>query len=178
MIRHSLQILCFALLSNLTQAQDAATSNSAPPSLSGDQGYLLLEIDAQRPVAELTLNSSVAIRDIKPGKSYRVLPLPSGNYQWQSISVPHFDLPFKLKLDDEKKWSFSVVAGTVNYVGHLMVMEERSYNAIDVRLVNRSTLASEQLASQNPALAKLPFRFAGFLRDDFTQYLQPPANKN
>ena len=164
-------LLCLTLSATVCATEISA--GNAYPALINGQGYLLLDIESQRPIAELQLSSNFSIKDIQPGKTQKLIPLNAGSYQWQMLSAPHFDLPFRLKLSDDKRWSFIIKPGSINYIGHLIVMEQRGFRSIDARLVSRSTLADQTLLQLYPQAAQFPFRYAGYLRDDFPDYFLP-----
>ena len=142
------------------------------PKLRRGYGYLVIDTEVYRPVSEWKLSSRVSIEDIQQGHHIRFVALKAGNYHWQSINVPHFDLPFRRDFTDEERWAFTIEAGKINYIGRLLVKEQRGTDYVDVRMLNRSVMTYQQLQqSHGEALASYPFVYSGYLQDDFIDFL-------
>ena len=97
------------------------------------------------------------------------LPIPEGLYQFTSVNVPYFDLPYVLDTTETPSWRFSIVAGQINFIGTLELAKERDVDSINVKLFNRLATNADEL-SQLLAndLQQLPLRSGAGLRDDFT----------
>ena len=120
-------------------AQDDATGNKK---LKSRHGYLIIHTDVGRKVANWKLNSKITIRELPIGEDFWLLELRAGDYQWQEIVVPSFDLPRRFDTSDNNRWKFTIKSGAINYAGTLVVGEERSRNNVDVRYLNRTAEVS------------------------------------
>lgn len=154
---------------------------------------MVLELDLERHVSEIVFlperveemsksaqkAALVKLGPYKAGRHLLVLPFLEGGYSWQTVSVPHFDLPFRLYKSTDERWRFSIEKERVNYVGQLIVRRERGSNSASVRLVNRiaatrNTIEAE-LADQ---LAEYPMRYAGFNRDRYFELYYPDPDQS
>ena len=109
----------------------------------------------------------IALSNTEDGFYY--LPMEEGLYQFTTVSVPYFDLPYMLDTTETPSWRFSIVAGQINFIGTLKLAKERDVNTINVKLFNRlATNADELRKLLADDLQQFPLRSGAGLRDDFT----------
>ena len=136
-------------------------------------GYLLVDTEVERLVSAWELNSD-RVAPVRPpiGRRLMLKALRPGEYAWESISIPHFNLPHKLKLE-QSRWRFTIRSGVINYAGTLFVGERRGRKTLDVRMINRSTEVWALLNTQHPkVLKKYGFEYNGEYPDHFVdEYL-------
>lgn len=156
--------------------------------LEKDQGYLLIKLDlaGNSPTVEyrsikskngqylqkgegLKLRGDALTIDISNASDgFYYLPMEEGLYQFTSVNVPYFDLPYILDTTETPSWRFSIVAGQINFVGTLELAKERDVNSINVKLFNRlATNAKELKELLADDLAQFPLRSGTGMRDDF-----------
>lgn len=165
-----------ALTAVLLSATPAVWADGADPpeqTLSGRFGYLVIDTHVERKVLDWRLNDRVVIDQLPEGVHLRLLRLPAGRYQWQSVRIPWFGLAHEFDLSDDEAWSFEIERGSINYFGTMLVGEDRSRRSADVRLMNRTADMLPRLRAAFPsAVAAYPVRWAGRERDDFLPVLQ------
>ena len=126
-ILHFLAVVACAVSSNSGYADKLQpTLVGFNQEVSKRYGFLLVDSHVQRTVSAWTL-SAQKIVPLRPpiGRQLKLIKLRPGKYSWKSISVPYFDLPHILDLQDDDRWSFTVERGVINYAGTLFVGEER-----------------------------------------------------
>ncbi len=162
------------VVQQVTWSENFATALSE---LKTGQGLLLIDTHAKRRVSAWRLRKNQPVIVPGLGRRFRLLALPAGEYHWQSIEVPYFDLPYKSTLSDDARFGFNIHAGKLNYFGSLVVGEARSRGSIDVRLLNRSTEVLELLSQhQATLLEQLPLVYSGDIPDDFlSRYARQPV---
>ncbi|MEM7765797.1 MAG: hypothetical protein AAF290_17175 [Pseudomonadota bacterium] len=103
---------------------------------------------------------------------FYLLGVPAGLYQITEVNYPYFDLPFRLSTTDQSEWRFFVEEGKTNYIGQLIVANERSRSTLDVNLLNRLATQWEQIHNDyQTLLAEFPLVSGVGSRDDFPEFL-------
>ena len=157
---------CLALVVLCLSAASAAEPESIK--LDYKEGYVVIDTDVRRTVADWRLEGKVSMGELPLGRNLRLMPMKAGSYQWTEISVPYYNLPHALDLSDDQRWSFKVERHKINYFGTLIVAEDRGSDSVDARLVNRAAQVIELLMEQYPEhLALYQLQYAGSKRDDF-----------
>ena len=136
--------------------------------LSGRYGYLLVDTHTERTVSEWLLAGRNEIT-VKPpvGRRMLLLALRPGDYAWKQLSVPHFNLPYQMDLED-RRWRFKIERGVINYAGTLLVGEQRGRRSIDVRMLNRSAEVWEILQTHKPEFLEMfELKYSGSQLDHF-----------
>jgi len=147
------------------------------------QGYLLIDLDLESPVAKIELvrgasgrSSAVAsafrrkteIGPFATGRHLLLLPLDEGNYVWGETHVPRYDLPFLVDTADDKRWSFTIERSRINYLGQLSVRKERSAEVVRLGLNNRIAMTIRDIRQTfAEELSQWPLRYAGYYPDRF-----------
>ncbi|MEM8982400.1 MAG: hypothetical protein AAGC71_05200 [Pseudomonadota bacterium] len=140
------------------------------PNLLAGEGYLLIDADIGRKTVGWRLSKEIVVDEIPVGRSLRLIKLKRGTYQWQEISVPHFDLPHRVDLSDDSRWSFTIESNRINYAGTLIVGDVRQRENVNVWYVNRLSEVFARLAETYPdLLASHPLVYSGRYRDDFLE---------
>ena len=146
----------------------AADVNDTESELGTRYGYLVLDTIVGRPATNWQLSDGLVIKRLPLGRETRLLRLREGNYKWEEIDVPYFDLPHRIDTADDSRWSFTIKRQKINYAGTLIVDETRASDAVGVRFVNRSSEILARLREKYPAhVEALGVRFAGSYRDDY-----------
>ncbi|MEM7613075.1 MAG: hypothetical protein AAF270_15425 [Pseudomonadota bacterium] len=102
---------------------------------------------------------------------FYLLAIPAGLYQITQVSYPYFDLPFRLSTKDQKEWRFHVEEDKTNYIGQLVVANERSRSTLDVNLLNRLATQWDQIRTDYQSLlAEFPLVSGAGSRDDFLEH--------
>ena len=135
-----------------------------PAAVSGkadnNQGVLLIEIEVggvapaieivrltsdedKRFNTELTISSrsrstKIQLKGLENGLYYGYLP--KGTYQITKVYAPSFDLPFYVDTELDNRWRFHITEKRTNYVGTLLIAAERSYQSVNVKLINLSLI--------------------------------------
>ena len=143
--------------------------------LSNGQGYLLLDLNIKHPVSSIKFVRSdssrgkgVQVPSLPIGRHLMLLPIKKGTYQWDTINVPHYDLPFRVNVRDDERWSFEIQKKTINYIGQLIVEKDRGTRYVPVRWLNRAASSLEEIKEKyGDLLLKYPLAFSGHARDDF-----------
>ena len=131
-------------------------------------GYLVIDTIVGRATTNWRLNQSLKFVNLPLGRRTKLIRLPVGNYQWQHIDLPHFDLPHRVDLTDDVRWSFTIKQRQINYVGTLIVNETRGSDSANVRFVNRSSDIVDRLNTQFPMqISRYGLTFSGSYRDDY-----------
>lgn len=167
-------LLGVAVSAMLAQAAEGDEEGADVPELPHGRGWLLLDVAAERKIQSLQLDridgraGSGDLGSVKAGRALKAIELPEGHYQWKAIELPHYDLPFRQVVADDERWRFSIKEDAVNYVGQIIVGEERGSNYVDVRLVNRTAMNLSQIEQEfEPYLERYPLVYSGAARDDF-----------
>lgn len=170
--------LCVVLASVLQQsaaAEECEDGADGVPQLSSRTGWLVLDIAAERRVGSLAFRRAGRrwdhrLEPVEPGRTFEVVEIRGGDYQWSEISLPHYDLPFRRVVADDERWRFRVERGAVNYIGQIIVNERRGTDYVDVRLVNRIAADYPELQQRlEPYLKCYPLVYSGAVRDDFLE---------
>lgn len=104
--------------------------------------------------------------------------LPAGLYQISQIDVPHFDLPYKLSLDNSDVWRFRVTQSQVNYAGTLVVKAQRSINAVDTLLLNEYAQRKNDLQARiDQSQINLALGHGAGYEDPFADFLEGIGNE-
>lgn len=136
--------------------------------LQGKYGFLVLDTIVARPVTQWRLNRGFVVEQLPLGRQTILVRLPAGNYRWQELGVPYFDLPHRYDTSDDKRWSFRIERQKINYAGTLIVDEIRSSEAVGVRFINRSSEIRGLLEQLYPSqLTAFGVIYTGWYRDDF-----------
>ena len=171
--------------------QKSLTTIESIPSLTKNQGYLVVYVDVEgiAPSIELskinTRKLGVIPKDKKVHfthtytidlkgleKGFYYVPMFEGVYQITKVSTPFYDLPYWLPTENDLKWRFSIHKDTFNFVGELNIAKERLAKVIDVNLYNR--IATHQEAIKNElkqAQGNSVLMFTPGYRDEFYQEL-------
>ncbi len=146
----------------------AADVNDTESELGKRYGYLVIDTIVGRPATNWQLSDGMIIKKLPLGRNTRLLRLREGNYRWEEIDVPYFDLPHRIDTADDSRWSFTVERQKINYAGTLIIDETRASDTVGVRFVNRSSEIVTRLREKYPEhVATLGVRFAGSYRDDY-----------
>lgn len=187
-------LLFFAFAANADKAPPLQFSalQVAPP-LDEKQGFVLVDLDVggKAPSIEFvklryskkakegekqkydrsTDNRVISLKNLDNGLN--VLALPPGLYQVIKVNAPFFDLPYILDTKSKKSWRFRVQSGAVNYIGRMVIEQERGKDFINVDLLKRfatnQTQIEQAVTEYFPAL-DLKMGFGQ--RDDFNDYFQ------
>ncbi len=179
-----LLIATCVLLAPVASFADTTITAHAPAPLKKRNGYLIVDLDLQRDTGAITigrwrgspsaskrkLKTVAELGPLREGRHLYLLSLPEGEYAWSEINIPHYDLPHRVDLSQDERWSFSVRAQQLNYSGQLLVNEDRSSDTASVLLLNRIAYSLDDLRTTFPeAFAAYPLRSAGTYRDTFIE---------
>jgi len=99
---------------------------------------------------------------------YYLMAIDPGLFQIHKISVPLFDLPYKIETGDQHPWRFKAQKGKINYVGRLIIGEHRSTSTISYELINSiATDKSEIEKLLGERLKKYPLGSGAGYQDEF-----------
>lgn len=187
-------LLLFAFAANADKAPPSQFSalQVAPP-LDENQGFVLVDLDVggKAPSIEFvklryskkakegekqkydrsTDNRVISLKNLDNGLN--VLALPPGLYQVIKVNAPFFDLPYILDTKGKKSWRFRVQSGAVNYIGRMVIEQERGKDFINVNLLKRfatNQTQIEQAVTEHFPTLDLKMGFGQ--RDDFNDYFQ------
>ena len=146
-----------------------------------NEGYVVIKI-----IIKETLPESIKLKsnkfsgenytksDLKEGDNFELIKLPAGEYHWSRLNElngRYFNL-------DEHKFSFKVVAGKINYGGHLLVDINTRFGTANFDYVNRSSTVIDQLEGCcSELLNSIPLIYTGTSVDPFIEFYQGISNK-
>ncbi|WP_199608843.1 hypothetical protein [Flocculibacter collagenilyticus] len=172
-MRKLILILVFALSACATKV--TSLNSDADKALTEDMGFLLIGVQTNQDLKSILIsgpqNIELSSQDIKKGTNYILIDLEVGQYTIDKLQLDNY---WRLFLDDEEHWQFSVKSGQINYVGHLEVVKHGFWNPITaVELVNRSSESLEFLESSFPTiLANRELIYGGPGQDRFFNFLK------
>lgn len=106
----------------------------------------------------------------EPGHHVLLAYFPKGKYQLQSVSVPHYDLPYRYDYDNFENKTFHLRKKGTAYFGQVIVGESRGKNSLDIRVNNRLAMMSPVFEKNwSEHLNEHPLFFAGQYRDHFAE---------
>lgn len=134
-------------------------------------GYALLsiEIDGSVPKKIVLRRDQLAggkidIKGIESGINQRLIQLKPGSYYWDRVPQPYRSR-FDLK---DKNYKFEVVAGKINYSGHLSLKIFSNSNRMNSNYTNRATNSLEYLHTCcSDTLKKYDLVMPGYTTDPF-----------
>lgn len=165
----------------------AFTLPNNPSPLGRKEGYLLIDLQSQNPRILLKVRRMTKKAKQIPGRHHNRLiskeitlslnnldaglylaTMSAGSYQITEVSVPFYDLPFRLDVSEKKRWQFKVEAKKINYLGHLYVNNERSVEDVEIKLSNQFATNYDNIYAQVIlAYEELPLTFSQRLPDDY-----------
>jgi dipeptidyl aminopeptidase/acylaminoacyl peptidase len=139
-----------------------------------DEGLLVVSVDTDFALGGVRIQrvgslAATLVRDVKTGVDARLYLATAGDYYFDHASVSatgHYQYDL-----GEKRYRFSVKPATVNYPGDLLLRNSGGWHA-RIALANRGLRAMDWLDSTFPAVAALPFAFAGAYPDPFPAFYQ------
>ena len=162
------------------------------PFLEIEEGYLILDLDIDSPVSEITLRRKiekysyygykkaiVRIVNINQGANLTIIKLSAGTYRWEDIKVPFYNLPYVHDLSKKNLWQFKIFPNRLNYVSKITVKEKRSTTSVDITRLNRIAESLPNINQQfKNLLKKYPLIYSGFEPDDFLALLNTKKNSH
>lgn len=158
---------CATKVTSITEDRDKELANN--------KGYLLIGIQTSQNLKAINISGPTFIqftsKDIKHGTNYLLVDLEAGTYTVDKVKL---DRNWRIDLEDEEYWNFTVSPGKINYVGHIEVANLGNWFAnYKVELVNRSSESLEFLEKKYPnILANRKIRYGGPGEDSFFTYLE------
>ena len=136
------------------------------------EAYLLFDSDVNRDGVSLKLDDK-HVYFLKRGKTLHAYRIKAGRYQWESINVPDYELPFYLSLNKNSQWSFTIEERKVNYIGRVLVDSQRGINKVPVKIKNRSAMMLDDYRDVvSFLLERYVFVYGGADKDDFLRFYQ------
>lgn len=169
-------VMCWLCLDAVAGETAKSELISGVDELRRSSGFLLLKLNSKADHASIRLSSrygkkTYALSAREDG--YFIITLPKGTYVIDELRVPYFDFPYILDTSEDPRWKFSIVPGSLNYIGELEIDRDRTVTSVSENITNRSALHYKEFCSLYPAACtEYPFRFAADYRDDFTTILQ------
>lgn len=161
-------------------------STASLPELGPRDGLLVVQVDTDVAVGEISLNRAVVVQNLPKGKHLWVVRLPAGSYEWESVSFGAnsgtraryrtSDLVLtEDSIDPRDEFHFEVVAGRINYPGEIIIRtSEFSRSAsmpIEFRIRNHAAMAIRRMRETHPRLIEsFPVRYAGSRGDTFLEH--------
>lgn len=169
-------LLLWALL-GLQQGWADSPLDRDVPALKADQGYLLVAINSDTPIASLQLRriaESFAVDTLKD------LPADQTSYALYALDAGDYDLDY-LTPDYKSNRRYSrlyynvskmrVEAGKINYPGTLIVRIPNAVSSIRALRHNRATEVMAWLETSFPKIsAQVPLHYQGEFEDPFIDY--------
>jgi hypothetical protein len=152
----------------------ASLAAGVVPTLSPNEGILVVRVDTDVPIAKLQISDMTALSGLAIGEHFRLLAMRAGEYRWSGLVVPAGagEVPFRLRPDDF--WEFRVEAGRVSYPGEFTIRGETrsaSVSLYPLQLRNRSALALTELLERYPGLLeRYPPTYTGHEVDNYLDY--------
>jgi hypothetical protein len=149
--------------------------------LSANEGYVAINIIIKQGVPESIkitsinfLGESYTKSDLKEGDNFELIKLPAGDYYWSRLNIFNGRY-FNLK---ENKFSLKVVAGKINYGGHLLVDINQKFGTANLNYMNRSSTVIDQLDTCcSELLNAIPLIYTGTFVDPFIEFYQNISSK-
>ena len=154
-----------------------------PALLEPGHGFLLVEIDANNRILELSLDrveggsERILFGALSKGRRTMLLQVPEGEYRWNRVELPGQvyrgrDYPYYWNFDhdhDRDHFRFRVDAGKVNYPGVLVLVQDGRW--LTSYTLNRSGELAERLHDAAEwLLLRHPVVYTGRRRDDFLSH--------
>ncbi|WP_371196245.1 hypothetical protein [Glaciecola sp. SC05] len=139
-----------------------------------DKGYLLIGVETNRDLKSISIsgpdNISLSHTDLNAGTNFILVDLSVGNYEINRITLDHW---FRINLKDEENWQFTISSQSINYVGHLEIVNRGFFStSARLELVNRSTEALEFMEDNFPTIYESKtLSYGGPGEDLFLEYL-------
>jgi hypothetical protein len=153
----------------------------ADEKLLANEGYVVINI-----IVKDALPQSVKIKssnflgenytksDLKVGENFELIKLPEGEYYWSRLNLKngrYFDL-------EDNNFTLKVIAGKINYSGHLLVDVNSKFSTGSFDYVNRSSVVIEQLESCCSELLNfITLIYTGRSVDPFIEFFQRISNE-
>ena len=184
------------LLFNAAQAAQLISIDGEIPELDKKRGYLLvkLKVGGEAPSIVYRKIKTRNTRYLRPGEEdrkpgyvkkrtvhlkglepgYYLMEMSAGLYQITQVNAPYYDLSYKLSTDDNPVWRFGIEAGSINYIGELVIEKERGTDFITTNLFNRFAMYKAEIEQQLGSLGNThPLTVNPGYRDDFQMALTP-----
>lgn len=151
---HSILIaLTCLLVSSCTSTVETITVDQDTISNRGD-GYLLIGIETNRNLRSIELGGSNSVKlshqNLRAGSNFILIDLPAGDYIVEKIDLNRW---YRLFINDEENWTFTIKPQTISYVGHLEIANSGFFRpSSEIELVNRSTEAVEFMEDFFPSI--------------------------
>lgn len=152
-----------------------------PASIEPDQGFLLVDVDANAAIHRVAFQPAdrswprFFLENLPKGRSTRLIRVPAGEYRWGRVEIMGYtyykrERPYIWEIDSsEDQWRFEVVAGTVSYPGVLVLSRQKRW--LTSFTLNRSGEMAERLLRDGDwLLTQQPVVYTGRRRDDFLEY--------
>lgn len=145
--------------------------------LDDDEGLAVFRVDSDTDLSEIRLDrigsvfSLPSLKRLSAGHYLRLLKLPAGEYQFDSLRLRLFGgtQEYYWRFEDLPNSKFRIEAGKINYVGDV-VTRGGMYRTISVR--NAALSAMESLEQDFPGLIKrYAVRYCGDMPDQFYPFL-------
>jgi dienelactone hydrolase len=148
-----------------------------PVELGEDEGLVVVQIDTEIPLEQLSLDRAVVSGAISSGRHIWLVRLATGRYRWKRVAFGSRAgvaqvYPFE---PGDVDLRFDVEAGKINYPGELVIRAHpvlrSARGGIYIRNRNHSALAVRELRRIAPdLLSAYPLRHAGPRGDGFLDY--------
>ena len=164
-------------------APEASYESVSAGGLPPGHGYLLLQLDTNIPLAEVSFAGGQLGPISEAGRSTRLLIVQAGSYAWRDLLAIQADgtrKKFRLRrrrYHRPEELDFDVVAGTINYSGELFIRQRWPY--LHFRNRNHSAMAIRKVLESHPRLIEeFGIRYAGTGSDEFLVfYLKERENR-
>lgn len=156
-------------------AQENTQQTFADKPIKARDGYLVFKLDVEVDNARMQLipirwssKAPVYYPLVADEHGYFRIQLRAGDYKVTELHTPYFNLPYILDTESTSTWQFHVEKQRINYAGELIIKKERTLKTVDVNLLNRFAMHSEEFCETHMGLCEqYPFATAAIYRDDF-----------
>jgi len=144
------------------------------PTLSPDEGILVLDVESDVPIERLALNGVPAVEHLEAGHQLALLVVEAGSYRWTAIQIPGASGSARFRIRREDEWTFHVEAGRINYPGTILVSHRSGLGSIQLYAgnLNRSAMTWVELKRRFPQLVeRYVVIYSGPAKDGFLAQL-------
>lgn len=149
--------------------------------LLANEGYVVINIinnDALPQSIKIKSSNFLGVdytkSDLKEGDNFELIKLPEGEYYWSRLKLKngrYFNL-------EDHNFTLKVIAGKINYGGHLLVDVNSKFSTGSFDYVNRSSVVIEQLESYcSDLLNSITLIYTGTSVDPFIEFFQMISNE-